>query len=212
MGYDVYGISPQLNKEHSTRYDEIMKEYGTGDGFLDWQKKIPEEIKEEYYELTDKFNEDNPGVYFRNNVWFWRPLWNFVCNNCEDILDDDDMMGGGTNDGYEISEYKAQLIGKRLSALLADGTVDEADRINTLERARAKSHNDEIKEQQDEIRDEVHKKFGKDVVPANYPEPYYKKWHDLQNKEIWSAHYPFDKENVRNFAKFCLESGGFSIC
>ena len=212
MGYDLYGISPQENKEFPKRYHEIMKEYGDGEGFLNWKENVPDEIKEEYWEIKDQYQKDNPGEYFRNNVWFWRPLWVFVCNNCADILNEDDMMGGESNSGYEISEHKAELIGRRLSALLADGTVDEVHRINALDRAKAKAHNDEIKEQQNEIRDKVHKEHGKDVAPANYPEPYYTEWHNLQKQEQWSAHYPFDKENIEDFAKFCLESGGFSIC
>ena len=212
MGYDLYGISPQENTEFPKRYHEIMKEYGDGEGFLNWKKNVPDEIKEEYWEIKDQYQKDNPGEYFRNNVWFWRPLWVFVCNNCADILNEDDMMGGESNSGYEISEHKAELIGRRLSALLADGTVDEVDRISALDRAKAKAHNDEIKEQQNEIRDKVHKEHGKDVAPANYPEPYYTEWHNLQKQEQWSAHYPFDKENIEDFAKFCLESGGFEIC
>ena len=212
MGYDLYGISPQENTEFPKRYHEIMKEYGDGEGFLNWKKNVPDEIKEEYWEIKDQYQKDNPGEYFRNNVWFWRPLWVFVCNNCADILNEDDMMGGESNSGYEISEHKAELIGRRLSALLADGTVDEVDRISALDRAKAKAHNDEIKEQQDEIRDKVHKEHGKDVAPANYPEPYYTEWHNLQKQEQWYAHYPFDKENIEDFAKFCLESGGFEIC
>ena len=212
MGYDLYGISPQENTEFPKRYHEIMKEYGDGEGFLNWKENVPDEIKEEYWEIKDQYQKDNPGEYFRNNVWFWRPLWVFVCNNCADILNEDDMMGGESNSGYEISEHKAELIGRRLSALLADGTVDEVDRISALDRAKAKAHNDEIKEQQDEIRDKVHKEHGKDVAPANYPEPYYTEWHNLQKQEQWSAHYPFDKENIEDFAKFCLESGGFEIC
>ena len=212
MGYDLYGISPQENKEFPKRYHEIMKEYGDGEGFLNWKENVPDEIKEEYWEIKDQYQKDNPGEYFRNNVWFWRPLWVFVCNNCADILNEDDMMGGESNSGYEISEHKAELIGRRLSALLADGTVDEVDRISALDRAKAKAHNDEIKEQQNEIRDKVHKEHGKDVAHANYPEPYYTEWHNLQKQEQWSAHYPFDKENIEDFAKFCLESGGFEIC
>ena len=212
MGYDLYGISPQENTEFPKRYHEIMKEYGDGEGFLNWKENVPDEIKEEYWEIKDQYQKDNPGEYFRNNVWFWRPLWVFVCNDCADILNEDDMMGGESNSGYEISEHKAELIGRRLSALLADGTVDEVDRISALDRAKAKAHNDEIKEQQNEIRDKVHKEHGKDVAPANYPEPYYTEWHNLQKQEQWSAHYPFDKENIEDFAKFCLESGGFEIC
>ena len=28
----------------------------------------------------------------------------------------------------------------------------------------------------------------------------------------WAGAYPFNVDNVRNFANFCAESGGFEIC
>jgi hypothetical protein len=28
----------------------------------------------------------------------------------------------------------------------------------------------------------------------------------------WDSNYPFDVENVEEFARFCMASGGFSIC
>ena len=28
----------------------------------------------------------------------------------------------------------------------------------------------------------------------------------------WQSQYPFDSENVMNFADFCEHSGGFRIC
>jgi len=31
-------------------------------------------------------------------------------------------------------------------------------------------------------------------------------------KPNWATHYPFTQENVREFAEFLAESGGFSIC
>ena len=33
MGFDLYGQNPTVNKEYSPRYNEIMKKYGTGDGW-----------------------------------------------------------------------------------------------------------------------------------------------------------------------------------
>ena len=32
------------------------------------------------------------GDYFRNNCWWWRPLWDFVCDNV-DVITDDDASG-----------------------------------------------------------------------------------------------------------------------
>ena len=40
----------------------------------------------------------NPDKYFRNNVWWWRPLWDYVCNTCYDILSEKDMNAGSYND------------------------------------------------------------------------------------------------------------------
>ena len=34
------------------------------------------------------------GHYFRNNVWFWRPLWQLICEECDDILTKKQMERG----------------------------------------------------------------------------------------------------------------------
>ena len=211
MGFDLYGMSPQINKKYPPRYEEILKEYGNKDGWLDWGKKIPEDVKKEYFELKDEYEVNNPGDYFRNNVWWWRPLWNLVCASCDDILTEKDMFGGSYNDGHKISKTKATRIGKRLSKLLADGTINEIDKSESLRRAKAKAYNDDIEEQLKDIKIRVKLEHG-DLVPANYPKPFRKEWEVTYAKKKWEADYPFDKENVKDFATFCLQSGGFEIC
>ena len=64
----------------------------------------------------------------------------------------------------------------------------------------------------DKITKECQDKHGKDLVPANYPEPYNTQWQEAYSKENWDASYPFSKENIEDFAKFCMQSGGFEIC
>ena len=39
----------------------------------------------------------------------------------------------------------------------------------------------------------------------------YKDYHESQEKDE-KYKYPFDIDNVINFAEFCIESGGFKIC
>ena len=213
MGFDLYGMSPTVNKEYPTRYNEIMKEYGSDDGWIDWSKNIPDDVKKEYFKLKDEYEVNNPGDYFRNNVWWWRPLWHFVCASCDDILTEKDISGGSYNDGHRISKTKATRIGKRLSKLIADGTVDEVDKRETLNRAKAKAQNELVQEELDKLRETVVKMLGeKDIVPANYPEPYKSEWDKIYKKRQWASDYPFDKENVKDFATFCLQSGGFEIC
>ena len=54
------------------------------------------------------------GDYFRANVWWWRPLWQYVSITCEDILTENDMERGSYNDGHRISKTKANRIASRL--------------------------------------------------------------------------------------------------
>ena len=70
----------------------------------------------------------NPQVqgsdYFRNNVWYWRPLWAFIQLSCSDILSKEDINGGQYNDGYCITEDKAVAIATRILQMKEDGKVD----------------------------------------------------------------------------------------
>jgi len=64
------------------------------------------------------------GEYFRNNVWYWRPLWSYICNECDDILTIKQAEAGCFNDGIKISKAKAERIAKRIQERLDDGSVD----------------------------------------------------------------------------------------
>jgi hypothetical protein len=211
MGFDLTGLNPTINEEHSQEYNDILKLYGK-DGWLDWQKDIPEATKHRYFELKDQFQEDNPGDYFRNNVWWWRPLWNFVCESCDDFLTERDISKGFYNDGKKISKTKSLKIAKRLSKLIADGTVDKFERESTLAIARAEAHNKEVRKEMDTISDACQKKHGEMKAPAYYPEPYKTQWNNAYAKEDWTSSYPFYTSNVKDFAEFCSQSGGFEIC
>ena len=84
MGFDLSGVNPKINKDIST-----YKHYNEGDEI--W-KSDDEEKRKKFYEDMDKYHNDNPGVYFRNNVWWWRPLWDFVCMQCDDFMTDELKM------------------------------------------------------------------------------------------------------------------------
>jgi hypothetical protein len=211
MGFDLSGLNPTINIKHSQEYNDIIKLYGK-DGWLDWSMDIPEATKDRYFELKDQFQEDNPGDYFRNNVWWWRPLWDFVCNSCDDFLTEKDMEKGYYNDDRKISKTKSLKIAKRLSKLIADGTVDTLERESTLAIAKAEAHNKEVRKEMDTISNACQKEHGEIKAPAYYPEPYKTQWHNAYEKEDWTSSYPFYTDNVKVFATFCQQSGGFTIC
>ncbi len=209
MGFDLYGMNPKENYKHPKRYKEIVEKYG--DGTFINHGDTPKDVQSEYFELKDKYQEENPGHYFRNNVWWWRPLWEFVCHHCFDYLTPKDMAKGHINDGHIISKTKATKIGKRLLKLIENKTVDRDVNEHTLIMEKAKANNDILDKQKENLKNRVTKILGKEVPPMDYPEKYKEEWNRLQDQRQWDEHYPFNKDNVRNFAEFCLQSGGFQI-
>mgnify|MGYP003153639277 CR=1 FL=1 len=149
MGFDLSGLSPNVTRP----MPELPK-------FVD----RTEEQWEEYH----KWQEENCGTYFRNNIWWWRQLWSYVSATCNDILTEKDIEHGSFNDGHKISKTKANRIAKRLWGLINNGQVKE------------------------------------------YEEGY--KVHlDSLDEDDRRRSYPFNEENVRAFANFCANSGGFTI-
>ena len=150
MGFDLSGMNPNLTRPQP----ELPP--------------MPERTDDDWGDYW-KWQEENCGVYFRNNVWSWRPLWNFVIKVCDDILTNKDIERGSFNDGHRISKTKANRIAKRLFKLIKNGDV-------------------------------------------NLYEKSYKEYLDGLNDKDWNRSYPFSVENVRQFANFCANSGGFEIC
>lgn len=210
MGFDLYGLEPEYNEDEPLQLTKLKSEFEE-DGWMQYDKMTAKQ-KELYFKLDDMVKESNPGRYFRNNVWWWRPLWSFVCHYCADFLSVADAEAGSFNDGRKISKTKAVKIGKRISKLLADGTIDKEEREYELAKAKADVINKEVQEKLDELKETVKEKTGKDLTPANYPEPYKSEWDDIYGNKSWDSDYPFNKDNLENFAKFCLQSGGFEIC
>ena len=112
---DVHGLNPVIRKEPTS---EILKE--------DWTK-LSEDDLGKYFEAKQQQEEDNPGIYFRNNVWWWRPLWDYVWKLCEDdgIITREQYKEGHYNSGAEINIHQAELIALRLNHAIKMGWVEE---------------------------------------------------------------------------------------
>ena len=150
MGFDLSGMNPNLSSP---------------------EPKLPPfpERTDKDWEEYNVWQDENSGVYFRNNVWAWKPLWHFVTATCGDILTEKDIERGYYNDGHKISKTKAGKIAKRLYKFLKKGDVEAY-------------------------------------------ESGYKRHQKSLDKDDWAKSYPFSEDNVRQFANFCVNSGGFEIC
>lgn len=177
--------------------------------------------------------ENIDGAYFRNNVWWWRPLWQLVCSVCDDILTEDDMDSGTFNNGHLIQSDKATKMGNRLWKLLDNGSITKLIKVRE----------DRLDELPDEECNCCNGKGVRKGWEGWKSESEWLKTHDslvpsddtsipsVQNMSYEHAHmckgcnachgkgvtahfeksYPLDKDNVREFATFCLKSGGYTI-
>ena len=146
MGFDVHGLNPQMN----TKMGETYEKYNP----MDWKERQEafeneEGLEKKYWDEQDKYQEDNCGVYFRNNCWWWRPLWNFICENCDDILSEEQMESGNYNDGVEITDKQAKTIGERIEKLDKSGVLLEYEVSYEAARLEAEKNNEGKKSSDD---------------------------------------------------------------
>lgn len=144
-------------------------------------------------------NPDDPqGKYFRNNVWWWRPLWDY----CLKVMDDlqSKVPYGHSNDGQGLDTEGSRELAAMLRAELESGRT-----------ALYKHHRDEeLARRPDERCSLCH---GTKVRPM---EPHKgEKCNACDGKgytKSFDTHYPFSTENVEEFATFLEHCGGFEIC
>ena len=150
------------------------------------------------FDLTGIKPLSDKGEYFRNNVWWWRPLWEYVYEQCKDILDMKDTTYGSYNNGHKISNDKAIKIAIRLKALVAMKHTKDYE-------IRYKHNMEQAPDEQCDLCLGTGKRI--DMIVDNgcnkcngsgMVRPFYTSYH-------------FNEDNVIEFAEFCEESGGFEI-
>ena len=200
MGMDVYGVNPTVRV--GTKKPERPKDFN----------KASREVIDKYFKEETEFENTNPGIYFRNNCWWWRPLANFIIEKC-DWLTTEQKERLHDNSGFEFSQHEATTIADTLQKMVDDGTAAEREEVSKKEMKVAEEWNKGIHAQQEELEKEVKKETGDaKLVPYDYPEPFKKKWDDLQKQTDRRASYPFIEANVKEFICFLRECGGFRVC
>ncbi len=154
-------------------------------------------------DVIGKDPESPKGEYFRNNVWSWRPLWDYCLDVGGDIIPADGVMAGQFNDCWGLDAEPARKLGRRLH-----------DKLNT---GHTKKYAAERKHRLDNLPDEACSicggtgrraappKTGPGTMPCNG-------CRGTGKSRPWATEYPFAEDNVREFADFLEDSGGFEIC
>ena len=202
MGFDIYGMNPVLKKGSvkPERPDSSVDIYEDTDGA--WSK---------YFELLAEYEDENPGIYFRANVWSWRPIVEFLCEHM-DFLDQDEANDLSYNNGGIINSEKANRIAERIFDL------DDIDAINQWVQHQKLAilmldkescsicEGTGVRDVQPMLADlEPFTKEGKSGYKCNGCD-------GEGVQEPFAANYPFSRDRIIEFGIFAKESGGFQIC
>lgn len=145
------------------------------------------------FDLSGLSATSKKGEYFRNNVWWWRPLASYVVEVCS--LDEE---GWFFNDGKEVGEDTALKIADKLDELLASGEVARYSRQYAADLKKLPL-----------IECDLCKGAG--TRNDQYVQGVCNGCAGTGKVKQFSTNYPFSVENVRDFSRFCRESGGFAI-
>ena len=118
----------------------------------------------------------------RWSIWVWYPMWEYVSDAC--LLTEEERIGGRFNENFQIGPGKATQIGELLLSLLAAGSVSGYLADNPVNAGHIRANL---------IRDE------------------FQKFLTLGSTEVLASP-GFTEDDLRQFADFCLMSGGFRIC
>jgi len=194
MGFDVYGIKPREN----TVKPEILKK--------DWYKLEKQGEKDKYFEAQKDWENKNPGQYFRNNVWFWRPLWVYVCEVCKDVMTEEEIQAGDSNSGFSISWLTVVDMVEKLQKEIAAKNHKKHEILYTKE---LKSVSDEKCKYCNGtgIRSDLPTKENNYVVESGC-----NVCKGKGTNRPFQTNYPFSAKNVEEFTEFLSQSGGIQIC
>jgi len=198
MGMDITGRNPKLKSEKPVD--------------IDWFNSTQEE-KDAYMNAKHDFENNNPGVYFRANLWSWRPIAEVInyCNNvmglnlpetflggmhynsgacletqeeCDKLADAIDAMIIGKFDGWEYIGVNYKLYARKV--VNSEGKIFEENLYNNPEL---------VQELEQHLGEDI---FVKDGV--------------FEYKDIeYNTAHATGLDHLEDFVAFLRECGGFEI-
>lgn len=158
------------------------------------------------------------GKYFRNNLWWWRPVAEYCLNEHPDIANECEHWH--TNDGDGLSATSAKALGEALLSDVASGKADEFMAQYRKWQSEMPREKCDLCDSTGVRTDEVGRRMGMpERVLDDATAIALGRTHGWCNacsgegyKDAWATNYPFSVENLQEFAEFCIASGGFQIC
>lgn len=158
------------------------------------------------------------GQYFRRNVWGWHPLWEYVENVHPEIAEKVEYAHSNDGDGLDaedskllatllMDDYKSGRVVEYVAQrqkYLADLPLDDCTLCGTTG-----IRSDEIGVQngmpEKELSPEIQIITGRTIGWCNGCD-------GSGKREPWETNYYLEVEDIREFAEFLEDCGGFEIC
>lgn len=171
-------------------------------------------------DVYGKNPKNEKGEYFRNNVWWWRPLWEYCCAVAEEVIPNHVAEHGHYNDGAGLDEDGAIALAKILNEELESGRTEECERKHREYIASLPREECELCGSTGIRTDEVGVQHGMPErelpiemqILTGRTHGYCNGCQGVGTRESFGTNYPFDTSNVKEFAEFLANSGGFEIC
>lgn len=164
----------------------------------------------------DVVGRNNPDAYFRNNVWWWHPLWEYCCS----LYPECHSVSGHSNDSDGLDADHAAELADKIRFALATGDTEEYELERNMHLASLPLLDCKYCEATGIRTDVVGRDNGMDTRLLD-PELQIilGRTHGWCNAcrgegavEDPATHYSFSVDNVREFLEFLDDSGGFMIC
>ncbi len=163
-------------------------------------------------DVYGKDPSNETGRYFRNNVWWWHPLWSYCEHIAPHLIPEDN--GGHFNDGWGLDAVGATALAERLREELDAGrcakfaTNYQRD-LEALPREHCTTCDGSgLRADVPSFRRKLLERFNSRTKQKSRCSS----CDGLGTIAPWAANYPFSAENVAEFASFLEASGGFEIC
>jgi DnaJ-class molecular chaperone len=158
------------------------------------------------------------GEYFRRNVWGWRPLWDYCLEQHGEIAGK--VKYGHSNDGDGLNDKNSKRLAGLIYDDLANGSAEayiqaRQARLAELERPECEYCNgsgvreDEVGRNAGmpttELSDELQILLGRTHGTCNG-------CRGEGKTDAWETHYYLDLDDLKEFAVFLENCGGFKIC
>ena len=147
------------------------------------------------------------GEYFRNNVWYWHPLWDYCCHIDNKLIKKVPYAHENSGDGLGL--VASRKLGLQIQESISNG---EAQKYIDTYYQTLQDLPDEPCFCTSNTLFESYTFNGEIPFPKKDPKKECNLCNGSGMKQNWNKNYHITLENIQNFSLFLLDCGGFQIC